>query len=75
MLEELEIVVLTVDLPEYHLKAGDVGTVVLVHGEGEGYEVEFSTFKGETLAIVSLYPDQIRPIERHEVAHVRAGMT
>lgn len=73
MLEELEIVVLTTDLPEYHLKAGDVGTVVLVHGEGEGYEVEFTTFKGETLAIVSVYPDQIRPVERHEVAHVRAG--
>ncbi len=73
MLEELEIVVLTTDLPEYHLKAGDVGTVVLVHGEGKGYEVEFTTFKGETLAIVSVYPDQIPPVERHEVAHVRAG--
>jgi hypothetical protein len=70
MLEEMEIVVLTVDLPEYHLKAGDVGTIVLVHGEGEGYEVEFMN-KGEALAIVSLYPDRIRPVERHEIAHVR----
>ena len=72
MIDELEIVVLTTDLPEQHLKAGDVGTVVLVHGEGEGYEVEFTSLTGETLAIVSVYPDQIRRVERREIAHVRA---
>jgi hypothetical protein len=73
MIKELENVILTVDLPKHHLLVGDIGTVVLVHGEGEGYEVEFTTFKGETIAVVSVYPDQIRPVERHEVAHVRAG--
>lgn len=29
--DELDLVVLTVDLPEFGLVAGDVGTVVLVH--------------------------------------------
>ncbi len=71
MIEELEIVVLTSDLPEDHLKAGDVGTVVLVHGAGQGYEVEFSSFTGETLAVVSVLPEQIRRVDRREIAHVR----
>ncbi|GAB4291985.1 MAG: hypothetical protein Fur0025_27390 [Oscillatoriaceae cyanobacterium] len=43
MITELEQVVLTTDLPEYRLKKGDIGTVVLVHQEGLGYEVEFIT--------------------------------
>ena len=37
---ELDTVVLTEELPNYGLKAGDLGTVVLVHTHG-GYEVEF----------------------------------
>jgi hypothetical protein len=32
MIQELETVVLTADLPEYGLRAGDIGTVVLTHG-------------------------------------------
>ncbi len=53
MISELDRVVLTTDLPEYHLKTGDIGTVVLVHQEGLGYEVEFITIAGKTIAIVS----------------------
>ena len=71
MFQELEVVVLTSDLPANQLKAGDVGTVVLVHGDGQGYEVEFSSFTGETLAVVSVYPDQIRRVDRREIAHAR----
>lgn len=72
MIPELESVVLTVDLPEHNLKAGDIGTVVLVHGEGAGYEVEFVTLDGETVAVTSVFPSQIRPVRRHEIAHARA---
>jgi hypothetical protein len=64
-------VVLLRDLPEHRLKAGDIGTIVLVHDGGAGYEVEFSTLAGETVAVVSLFPDQIRSIARHEIAHAR----
>jgi Domain of unknown function (DUF4926) len=49
-------VVLTADLPEHGLKAGDLGTVVLVHRHGV-YEVEFMALDGETVAVVSLPPD------------------
>ncbi len=71
MIAELDSVVLTMDMPEHRLRKGDVGTVVLVH-EGPGYEVEFTTLDGETVAIVSLTPEQIRPIAPGEIAHVRA---
>jgi hypothetical protein len=54
---ELDIIVLTTDLAEHGLKSGDLGTVVLVH-EYNGYEVEFMTFDGETITVVSLSPNQ-----------------
>lgn len=71
MLKELDTVVLDVDLPEYGLSRGDLGTIVLVHGN-KGYEVEFMTLDGETLAVVSLFADQVRPVGQYEIAHVRA---
>jgi Domain of unknown function (DUF4926) len=70
MIRELNSVVLACDLPEHGLKRGDVGTVVLVHAGG-GYEVEFMTLDGETLAVVSLRDEQLRPIGRREIAHAR----
>lgn len=71
MIEELERIVLTVDLPAHNLKSGDVGTVVLVHQAQRGYEVEFVTLDGETIAVVSLLPTQLRPIGRREIAQAR----
>jgi hypothetical protein len=41
MMKEHDRLVLTGDLPEEGLKAGDVGTVVHVHRGGEAFEVEF----------------------------------
>jgi hypothetical protein len=70
-MRELQSVVLTTDLPEHGLSAGDIGTVVLLHGD-KGYEVEFVTLEGETLAVISLRPDQLRAIEPREIAHARA---
>jgi len=70
-LRELESVVLTADLPEHGLKSGDIGTIVLVHEDGAGYEVEFMTLNGETVAVVSLFVSQVRPIGPGEIAHAR----
>jgi hypothetical protein len=74
VIEALGTVVLTTDLPEYHLQAGDVGTVILVHWHG-GDEVKFATLAGETVAEVTLSPDQVRPVGRREIAHVRVVPT
>ena len=71
MIKEHECVVLTKNLPEEGLMAGDVGTVVHIHKAGEGYEVEFMTLTGETVAIVTLLADQVRPLSRRDLAHTR----
>ncbi len=71
MINELDCIVLTADLPERGLSSGDIGTVVMVHQNGKGFEVEFVTLDGETLAVVSLSASQIRPIIHREIAHAR----
>ena len=70
MIRELDLVALTHDLPEYGLKTGDVGTVVLVHVR-PGYEVEFMTCLGDTVAVVSVEPHEVRPVEPNEMHHSR----
>jgi hypothetical protein len=72
MIRELDSVVLTIDRPEYGLKNGDVGTVVLIHRGGAGYEVEFETLDGETVVVTSVAASQLRLGGRREIAHVRA---
>lgn len=71
MIRELDSVVLTSDLPEHGLKAGDIGTVVMLHRNGAS-EVEFMTLDGETIAVLSLSSDQIRAVRRREVPHARS---
>lgn len=71
MIQELAEVVLVGDLPEHKLAAGDIGTVVLVHGEGRGYEVEFMTLDGETIGVSTLRADQVRQANADEIAHAR----
>ena len=55
----LEMVVLTVDLPEVNLRRGQVGTVVDVLGGGRAFEVEFCDRDGRTYASLGLRPDQV----------------
>ena len=55
----LDVVALTVDIPEYHLWRGQVGTVVELLGDGAAFEVEFSARSGRTYESVGLHPEQI----------------
>ena len=71
MIKEHDCVVLTEDLPAEGLKAGDIGTVIHIHAGGAGYEVEFMTLAGQTFAVVTLLPMQVRAITPRDVAHVR----
>lgn len=70
-IREHDLVVLTADIPGEHLQQGDVGTVVLVHDAGAGFEVEFATLAGETLAVVTVQATSVRPVGDNEIAHVR----
>lgn len=72
MIRELDRVVLTGDLPRLGLETGDVGTVVLVHADREGFEVEFLTLDGETVAVTTLRAEQVRPVSPNEITHARA---
>ena len=71
MIAELDPVVLTHDLPEHGLRAGDVGWVVMAHAGGAGYEVEFVTLAGETVSVVTVPADNVRPVRQNEIAHAR----
>ena len=70
-IKEFDRVILATDLPESGLKNGDIGNVVMVYNDGEGYEVEFMTFDGETVAVETLLSNQVRKISFHEIPHVR----
>ena len=70
-IKEHDRVVLTTDLAGERLAAGDVGTVVHVYRNGAAFEVEFVSLDGETVAIVTLEPGQIRAVERREITHAR----
>jgi hypothetical protein len=69
----LDVVALTVDLPEHNLRQGQVGTVVEILAHGSAFEVEFSDSNGRTYKSLGLRPDQImvlhyEPLPAHELA-------
>ena len=65
-----ECVALQRDLPDRHLKAGDLGAVVHVYGE-DAYEVEFVNASGGTTALLTLRTNDLRRVEGDEVLAVR----
>ena len=69
---EHERIVLTTNLPEYGLQAGDVGTIVHVYKGEQAYEVEFVALTGRTVAVVTIPSDQIRAVQEDEITHARA---
>jgi len=72
MIKELETVALTIDIPKYNLRVGDVGTVVMVHNNGEAYEVEFITTDGFTIAVETLQSKHVRStFGKKEIMHLR----
>ena len=62
MLAEHSLVVLTRDIPESGLYAGDVGAIVHIYGQGAAYEVEFVDGDGTTIALVTLKSESVRPV-------------
>jgi hypothetical protein len=70
-IQELDRVVLAEPLPEHGLRAGDIGTVVDVYAGGEGFEVEFCTLTGDTVAVATVTAAQVRRIERDEIPSAR----
>jgi len=72
MIKEHDRVVLTVPLPSEGLEAGDVGTVVHIHKDGQAYVVEFLTLDGNTAAVATLEASQVRRSVNAILRHARA---
>ena len=70
-IKEHDCVVLTKNLPEEQLEAGDVGTVVHIHKDGAAYEVEFVTLAGRTVAVATVQESDLRPVGKRDISHVR----
>ena len=70
-MQELDMVVLEHDLKEYDLQRGDIGAIVHRYTNGLAFEVEFVTGEGQTLAVLTLKPEDIRLMGQREILHVR----
>jgi hypothetical protein len=68
-------VALARDLPEYHLRRGDLVRLVEHHiaadGE-EGYSAEVLGAKGQTLAVIAVAAKALESLRDNEVLSVRA---
>jgi hypothetical protein len=42
-----------------------------VHRNAAGYEVEFTELGGDTIAVVTLMANQVRPVHAGAIAHMR----
>lgn len=71
MIGELDTIVLTRDVKEHGLERGDVGAVVHCYPDGKAFEVEFVTGEGNTAAVLTLTGEDIRPLGKGEILHVR----
>ena len=67
ILNENDLVTITLDLPAAKLTWGDVGAIVHVYASGTRYEVEFANAQGDTVGVETLTADQIRKADRSRV--------
>lgn len=67
MIKELDTVVLTHDIQEKGLKAGDRGAVVHCYSGGQAFEVEFVNSEGHTIALLTLTHADIQIKSSHQI--------
>jgi hypothetical protein len=72
-IQPLEIIALTVDVPELNLRRGQVGTVVDILSGGKALEVEFADRNGKTYASLGLRPEQVMVL-RYAPETAQSGM-
>jgi hypothetical protein len=72
---EHDVVVLTRDVPEHSLVAGDTGVVVSIHldagGARLGYILELFAVDGSTIAVVDVPADCLRSARSSDLSHAR----
>ena len=71
MFKELDCVILTTDIDEEDLKAGDAGTIVHMYPGGDAFIVEFLTLDGDTIALIDVLSSQARAVTSRDITHAR----
>lgn len=66
MIREHDPVALTVDVPEFPLRAGDVAVVIDMTSSGKEVALEFFTSDGLSFAVVSLPVGNIRALREND---------
>jgi len=72
MIKQYDRVVLVDNVPKAHLVKGDVGTVIEIYNNGEGFEIEFFALDGTTISVETLLKHQVRTVNKKEILHIRA---
>ena len=67
MINELDVVALNNDKPEYRLQAGTIGTVVSVFQDGKAFLVEFSELEDDANPLVDLTIDDVHKASAAEI--------
>jgi hypothetical protein len=68
----LDTVIATVNVPDQHVLAGDLGAIVEIYDRPHlAYEVEFVNPDGSTRALLTLAPDQVRKLAPADVLTTR----
>ena len=62
----LDVVALTIDLPEFNLYKGQVGTIVEVYAP-DAFEIEFVDLQGKTYAIETLNAHQVMKLHHRSL--------
>lgn len=70
MFKLLDPIVLNRDIPEYGLRAGDLGAIIEIH-DPEHVEVEFVAASGRTQALVTLNLSDVRHVSDADLVAVR----
>ena len=77
MMKLYDLVVLTEDLPEYHLVQGDTGVIVYEHirnDEVVAYELEIFDVLGESLDVITVESYQLMLCNHRQVRHAQPGV-
>ncbi len=71
MIKEFERVVLRENLKGTPFVKGDVGTVVMIHQQAKGFEVEFFALDGSTLGVETVSAGQVKSVNGiRKVIHI-----
>ena len=71
MITEHSLVVLDSTPADKKLARGDVGTVVHIYNDGKAFEVEFVDGGGNTISLITVDAEDVRPIKPGELLHTR----